>query len=129
MIRSERPSAHSETTLSPVSRPFGSARPSLDPMSSLLDPYPQVHPFRPQTVKNPPDAVPPTEELELLQTDLNELRQQTLVRAKKAEDDLRTIEESMRRLKEREKGKAKVVEKMKRECASLLSLLPADLTA
>ncbi|KAH9992845.1 hypothetical protein BJV77DRAFT_1001398 [Russula vinacea] len=90
-------------------------------MSSLLDPYPQVHPFRPQTVKNPPDAVPPTEELELLQTDLNELRQQTLVRAKKAEDDLRTIEESMRRLKEREKGKAKVVEKMKREFTPLLT--------
>jgi transcriptional adapter 3 len=89
-------------------------------MSSLLDQYTQVHPFRPQTVKNPPDAVPPTEELELLQTDLNELRRQTLERAKKAEDDLRTIEESMRRLKEREKGKAKVVEKMKRECASLL---------
>jgi hypothetical protein len=125
VVRSERSSAHSETTLSPVSRPFGSARPSPDPMSSLLDPYSQVHPFRPQTVKNPPDAVPPTEELELLQTELKELRGQTLKRAKKAEDDLRTIEESMRRLKEREKGKAKVVEKMKRECASLLSLAPS----
>lgn len=89
-------------------------------MSPLLDQFPQVHPFRPRTVKNTPDTVPPTEELEALQEDLNELRKATLVRAKKADDDLRTIEESMRRLKEREKGKAKVVEKMKRECASLL---------
>jgi transcriptional adapter 3 len=88
-------------------------------MSSLLAQYPQVHPFRHQTVKNTPDAVPPTEELEALQTDLIELRRHTWERAKKADDDLRTIEESMRRLKEREKGKAKVVEKMKRECASL----------
>jgi transcriptional adapter 3 len=92
----------------------------LDPMSSLLTQYPQVHPFRSRTAKNTPDAVPPTEELEALQTDLIELRRHTLERAKKADDDLRTIEESMRRLKEREKGKAKVVEKMKRECASLL---------
>ena len=89
-------------------------------MSSLLAQYPQVQPFRPQTVKNTPDAVPPTEELEALQVDLRELRRLTLERAKKAGDDLRTIEESMRSLKEKEKGKAKVVEKMKRECAFLL---------
>jgi hypothetical protein len=120
VIRSEYPSAHSETTWFAVSRPLGSARTLLDPMSSLLAQYPQVHPFRSRTVKNTPDAVPPTEELEALQTDLIELRRQTLERAKKADDDLRTIEESMRKLKEREKGKAKVVEKMKRECASLL---------
>jgi transcriptional adapter 3 len=89
-------------------------------MSSPLAQYPQVLPFRSRTAKTPPDAVPPTEELEALQADLIELRRHTLERAKKADDDLRTIEESMRRLKEKEKGKAKVVEKMKRECASLL---------
>ena len=120
VIRSEYPSAHSETTWFAVSRPLGSARTSLDPMSSLLTQYSQVHPFRSRTVKNTPDAVPPTEELEALQADLIELRQDTMERAKKADEDLRTIEESMRRLKEREKGKAKVVEKTKRECASLL---------
>jgi len=35
----------------------------------------------------------------------------------------------MRKLKEREKGKAKLVEKMKRECASLFCLVLADLIA
>jgi transcriptional adapter 3 len=89
-------------------------------MSSLLAQFPQVHPFRSRTVKNTPDAVPPTEELEALQADLIQLHRHTSERAKKADADLRTIEESMRRLKEREKGKAKVVEKTKRECASLL---------
>ncbi|KAI9453739.1 hypothetical protein F5148DRAFT_985423 [Russula earlei] len=86
-------------------------------MSSSLIQFLPVHPFRSQIVKNAPDAVPQTEELEALQADLNELRQQILERAKKADDDLRTIEESMRRLKEKEKGKAKAVEKMRRECA------------
>jgi transcriptional adapter 3 len=76
-------------------------------MSSSLVQYPPVPPFRPQIVKNTPDNIPPTEELEALEADLNELRLHTLERAKKADDDLRTIEESLRRLKEREKGKAK----------------------
>src|SRR6266702_6045519 len=89
-------------------------------MSSSLVQYPSVHPFRSQIVKNTPDTVPLTEELEALQTDLIELRQHTLERAKKADDDLRTIEESIRRLKEREKGKAKAVERTKRECACYL---------
>lgn len=88
-------------------------------MSSSLVQYPSVHPFRPQIVKNTPDTVPPTEELESLQADLIELRQQTLERAKKAGDDLRTIEESMKKLKERGKGKAKAVERMKREFTPL----------
>jgi transcriptional adapter 3 len=86
-----------------------------------------VHPLRSQIVKNTPDAVPPTEELETLQNDLIELRRVTLERAKKADDDLRTIEESMRRLKEKEKGKAKLV--TKRECALLFCLVLADLIA
>jgi transcriptional adapter 3 len=98
-------------------------------MSSSPVQFPTVHPFRSQIVKNTPDAVPPTEELEALQADLIELRRLTLERAKKADDDLRTIEESMRRLKEREKGKAKLVEKMKRECALSFRLVLADLTA
>ncbi|KAH8990055.1 histone acetyltransferases subunit 3-domain-containing protein [Lactarius hatsudake] len=88
-------------------------------MSSSLVQFPSVHPFRSQLVKNTPDTVPPTEELESLQADLIELRQQTLERAKKAGDDLRTIEESIKKLKERGKGKAKAVERMKREFTPL----------
>ena len=88
-------------------------------MSSSLVRYLPVHPFRPQILKNTPDTVPPTEELVALQAHLDEFRQQTLERAKKADDDLRTIEESMKRLREWEtgKGKAKAVERTKRECA------------
>ncbi|KAN0141056.1 Histone acetyltransferases subunit 3 domain containing protein [Lactarius tabidus] len=88
-------------------------------MSSSLVQFPPVPPFRPQIVKNTPDNIPPTEELQALEADLNELRLHTLERAKKADDDLRTIEESLRRLKEREKGKAKAIERAKREFTPL----------
>ncbi|KAI0261731.1 histone acetyltransferases subunit 3-domain-containing protein [Gloeopeniophorella convolvens] len=84
-------------------------------MSSSLVQFPVVPPFRPQLVKNSPDIVPPTEELEVLQADLKELRRRIEERARKADDDLRTIEESMRKMKEKEKGKAKAVERVKRE--------------
>jgi transcriptional adapter 3 len=92
-------------------------------MSSSLVQFPTVHPFRSQIVKNTPDAVPPTEELETLQTDLIELRQLTLEHAKKADDDLRTIEESMRRLKEKGKGKAKLVETRENEERMYVAIL------
>jgi transcriptional adapter 3 len=95
-------------------------------MSSLLVPYPSVQPFRSQIVKSTPDVVPPTEELEALQSELIELRQHTLERAKKADEDLRTIEESMKKLKEREKGKARLVERTKRECTSTFSTASAS---
>jgi transcriptional adapter 3 len=72
-------------------------------------------PARSLLFKNPSETVPPTDELEVLQAELTLLRQKSLERAKKAGEDLKTIEESMRRIKEREKGKAKAVEKVKRE--------------
>ncbi|KAF9464531.1 histone acetyltransferases subunit 3-domain-containing protein [Collybia nuda] len=62
-----------------------------------------------------PDSIPPTNELEILYNELNELKKLTLARAKKASEDLRTIEESMRRMSEKEKGKAKAIDKVKRE--------------
>ncbi|KAH6919207.1 histone acetyltransferases subunit 3-domain-containing protein [Coprinopsis sp. MPI-PUGE-AT-0042] len=60
-------------------------------------------------------SMPNIEELEQLQNELKMLRQNAVARSKKASEDLRTIHESMRRLKEKEKGKAKAVEKLKRE--------------
>lgn len=84
-------------------------------MSSKLSPYGPPPPFRSSLLKNAPDAVPPTEELEALHAELRNLKTRTLERAKKAGDDLRAIEESMRRMKEREKGKFKAVDKIKRE--------------
>ncbi|KAF7323488.1 hypothetical protein HMN09_00130000 [Mycena chlorophos] len=74
-------------------------------------------PIRSAIFKSPPDAVPSVEELQSLQGELQQLKARTLERAKKAGEDLKTIEESFRRIKEREKGKAKQaqLEKIKRE--------------
>jgi len=84
-------------------------------MESKLSLYTQPQPFRSSLVKNPPDAVPPTDELEQLQTELKLAKQRALERKRKANDDLKTIEESMRRMTEKEKGKSKAVDKVKRE--------------
>ncbi|KAF7353839.1 Chromatin-remodeling complexes subunit ngg1 [Mycena venus] len=84
--------------------------------TSKLAPYSRpTSPIRSTIFKGPPDAVPATEELESLHEELKQLKAKTLERAKKAGEDLKTIEESMRRMKEREKGKAKQIEKVKRE--------------
>lgn len=84
-------------------------------MSSKLPHYPLPIQTRSPLFKSPSETVPPTDELETLQAELKYLRQKSLERAKRAGEDLKTIEESMRRIKEREKGKAKAVEKVKRE--------------
>jgi hypothetical protein len=66
-------------------------------------------------------SVPSIEELEQLHSELKLLRQSAVARGKKASDDLRTITDLMRRMKEKEKGKAKAVDKVKRErdCMSI----------
>ncbi|KAJ7491039.1 histone acetyltransferases subunit 3-domain-containing protein [Mycena latifolia] len=85
-------------------------------MSSRLLPFSRPQsPIRSVIFKGPPDTVPATEELESLHEELKQLKLKTLERARKAGEDLKTIEESMRRMKEREKGKAKQIEKVKRE--------------
>ncbi|KAG2040278.1 histone acetyltransferases subunit 3-domain-containing protein [Suillus americanus] len=84
-------------------------------MSSKLPHYPLPIQTRSPLFKSPSETVPSTDDLETLQAELRCLRQKSLERAKRAGEDLKTIEESMRRIKEREKGKAKAVEKVKRE--------------
>ncbi|TFY60232.1 hypothetical protein EVJ58_g5286 [Rhodofomes roseus] len=84
-------------------------------MSPAVSPYDPLPTISSVLFRNPPDAVPPTDELEGLHAELKLLRQRTLERAKKAGEDLKIIEESMRRLKEKEKGKAKALEKVKKE--------------
>jgi transcriptional adapter 3 len=69
-------------------------------------------------LRNTPDTVPSVEELERMDSELRALRQQVIDRAKKAGEDLRTIEESMRRMKEKEKGKLRAVVKRERDCMS-----------
>ena len=90
-------------------------------MSSSVSPYAALPTIRSSLFNNPPETVPPTEDLELLHAELTAFKAKSLERAKKAGDDIRTIEESMRRLKEKEKGKAKAMQKAEREraCASL----------
>ncbi|KAF9228852.1 hypothetical protein BS17DRAFT_840855 [Gyrodon lividus] len=84
-------------------------------MSSKLAPYPLPSVVRSSLLKNPSEAVPPLDELDLLHSELKLLRQKSLERAKKAGEDLKTIEESMRRAKEKVKGKAKAIERANRE--------------
>lgn len=84
-------------------------------MSSKLTPFPAVDTVPPALLKNPPDAIPPLEELQAFHNELERLKQKTIARARKATEDLRVIEESMKRAKEREKGKARALEKVKKE--------------
>lgn len=84
-------------------------------MSPVVSPYDPLPTINSALLRNPPDAVPPTDELESLHAELKLLRERTLERAKKAGEDLKIIEESMRRMKEKEKGKAKALEKVKKE--------------
>ncbi|KNZ77876.1 Chromatin-remodeling complexes subunit ngg1 [Termitomyces sp. J132] len=84
-------------------------------MSSKLHPFPPASPFQSSLLRKTPDSIPSTTELEFLHDELRELRSVTLRRSKKAGEDLKAIEESMRRMKEKEKGKAKAIDKVKRE--------------
>lgn len=84
-------------------------------MSSKLQSYTLPNVVRSSLFKNQSEAVPPIDELEALHSELQLLRQKTLERAKKAGDDLKTIEESMRRAKEKVKGKARAMDRLNRE--------------
>lgn len=84
-------------------------------MSPTLQQYQIPQPLHSSLLLNLSDAVPPTDELEAVHAELGVLRQKALERARKAENDLKTIEAAMKQMKEKEKGKAKVVNKVKRE--------------
>ena len=86
-------------------------------MSQHLVPYTHPAPLRSPSLLNPPDSVPPTDELEAVQAELKALKQRALERAKKADGDLKAIEVAMKKMREKEKGKgkAKVITKVKRE--------------
>ncbi|KAI6021149.1 hypothetical protein EDC04DRAFT_2733771 [Pisolithus marmoratus] len=80
-------------------------------MSSKLFTYSQPTTIGSVLVQNPPDTVPPTDDLDTLYNDLKLLRQKSMERAKRVGEDLKTLDESMRRMKEKVRGKAKAVEK------------------
>ncbi|KAL1747469.1 histone acetyltransferases subunit 3-domain-containing protein [Schizophyllum fasciatum] len=62
---------------------------------------------------HPSDVIPPTSELEQLHTELRILKQKVIERSHKAENDLRIVEDSLRRMKEKEANRS--VDKIKRE--------------
>jgi transcriptional adapter 3 len=72
-------------------------------------------PLRSALIKNPPDAIPHTEDLEALQEELQRMRKLSMDRSKKASQDIKLIQDSYRRIREKEKGKAKAPEPVKRE--------------
>jgi transcriptional adapter 3 len=74
-----------------------------------------LQPIRSAVFKSPPDAVPSNDELEAAQAELRVRQQGALDRIRKADGDWKAIEESLRRIKEREKGKAKATERIKKE--------------
>lgn len=84
-------------------------------MTSKLTPYYPPPAIQSALLKKIPDSMPATSDLGALRDELEELKQISLARSKKAVEDIKAIEESMRRMKEREKGKAKALDKIKRE--------------
>ena len=98
-------------------------------MSSILSPYSSYPPLPSPLIRDPPEAIPPIDDLEALQAELKLLQQKAYERAKKAGNDLKAIEESMRRMKEKEKGKARAVEKARKDraCACFRIRFPSGL--
>lgn len=88
-------------------------------MAPLFTPYPSITALRSQLLTNPPIAVPPIDDLVSLEEELKNLKNKSLSRKKKAENDLKILENLHRKFKdkdkERDKGKLKDKMKIKRE--------------
>ncbi|KAJ4482103.1 histone acetyltransferases subunit 3-domain-containing protein [Lentinula aciculospora] len=86
--------------------------------SKPFTPYPLPTQLRSSLFKNPTDGVvPPIDELEALHAELKNLKARTMEKARRAGEDLRILEDGMRRMKDRaKKGKEREGrEKVKRE--------------
>jgi transcriptional adapter 3 len=84
-------------------------------MSQPLLPYAVPPKLHSPLLHETPELIPPTDELEAVQNELRQLKQKSLERAKKADGDLKAIEFAIKKLREKEKGKAKAIPKVKRE--------------
>ncbi|EJD06223.1 uncharacterized protein FOMMEDRAFT_166470 [Fomitiporia mediterranea MF3/22] len=95
-------------------------------MSQQLVPYStDLHPqLRNPLLVAPQELVPSLEELKSTTDELNELKRRAVERARKAAEDLKIIEQEMRRMREIEKGKAKALphNRIKRESSRTPSL-------
>jgi hypothetical protein len=117
--RQRPPSSASPSRPSTTSRTHRPQRVSRPPPDSNMPLRPPLFTLplsvKSSLIKKTPDSIPPVHELELLRDELEELKRLSLARAKKAADDLHAIDESMRRMREKEKGKARAMDKVKRE--------------
>ncbi|KLO19629.1 hypothetical protein SCHPADRAFT_898578 [Schizopora paradoxa] len=95
-------------------------------MSQAIVKYAQPEALASPLLLSPPETVPPVDELERVEQELKALKQKSFERAKKADDDLRTIEVAMRKMREMEKGKARAMSKVKREPSYTPSLGAED---
>lgn len=87
---------------------------------SIVPLYPSTLPQpRSAFITNPTDGtpVPSAEDIETAQAELRICREMILEKARKAGEDLKVIDASTRRISEKEKGKHKAVEKVKKERA------------
>ena len=86
-------------------------------MSSILSPYPDPSPplLPSLLLRDPPDKIPPTGDLEAIQAELKSVEQKVHERIRKARYDLKAIEESARRMYEKEKAKAKALGKPRKD--------------
>ncbi|KAG6895575.1 hypothetical protein C0993_009419, partial [Termitomyces sp. T159_Od127] len=86
---------------------------------SKLHPFPTAPPLQSPLLRKTPDSIPSTTELELLHDELRDLRSATLKRSRKAGDDLRAIEESMRRMKDKARAVTSPAPKLEPDDAQL----------
>jgi transcriptional adapter 3 len=85
-------------------------------MSASLAPYPPLHPLPSQIVKNTINVIPSTEQIEVQHADLTGSHPHTLERARKTEEDLLTIQPSMKKPKDNENDEANLIENPELEC-------------
>ena len=90
-------------------------------MSSILSPYPSSPPLSSPLIEDPPDAILSIADL---RAELELLQQKAYERAKKAINNLKAIEECVRRMKEKEKARA--IEKSRKDtiCACFCIRFP-----
>jgi hypothetical protein len=84
-------------------------------MASIVSPYSTPVPICSDIIKNPSESVPSTEDLEAAQLELRVLRQKSLEYVKKVGEDIKTLDESRRLIKEKEKQKGKRKEEKPKE--------------
>lgn len=83
--------------------------------SGFTGAYPTPLPLRTTVVRKAPDLLPATEELEQAEAELRNLKRRSLDCARRVGEDLRALDESVRRIRERDRAKQRPVDRIKKE--------------